>query len=492
MIADGAGFNTWKASAMYDGKVGKEFYDSPKWVSYPVSTYALRPAMPEHREGSLEQAADLVYDPKKAWDKTPESGELRGYPFHFAGYRWLREAYTDSANTMTAIVTGQKTYVGAVNVDGNGEPIQETIAWIAKQGGRGVGTVSSVLLSHATPAAGGGAHHRSRNAYCAIAVEMLTSPLLDLIAGCGHPEFDNNGEPIDDPARQTYRYVGGKRVWDQLSGVGDLRAGDDVCQGFGDEKQSLTAEEVAALRSWTLKESRSDIEKLTTGPTPSRLLIVARNGLAGFWDGAEGESGSRYRRWRGGALQQQRGSRADPKYTTPGYDPFLTNVPSLETLTRVALNHLEEDPDGFFLHVEGGAVDWAMHANELGRTIEEMSDFKRSIEAVVDWVDRRDAWDDTLVIVTSDHDLLLLGPRSDVEPFDPIRDNGAGRLPSYQWHSDHHSSLLVPLFARGTGAGLFKRYARRKDPIHGKYLDQTDIFRVMRKVLVGNEGADPR
>ena len=492
MIADGAGYNTWLASAMYDGKVGKEFYDSPEWVSYPVSTYALRPAPPGGSVQSLEQDPDLVYDPKMAWSETADAGQLEGYPFFFAGYRWLRETYTDSANTMTAIVTGQKSYVGAINVDGNGQPIEETIAWIAKQEGKSVGVVSSVLLSHATPAAGGGAHHRSRSAYCALAVEMLTSPVLDLIAGCGHPDFDNNGEPIDDPGRKAYRFVGGKEVWGQLTGARDLEEGDEVCGKFAGQRRSLTAAEAAALRSWTLKESRSEIEKLTTGPTPSRLLVVAQNGMAGFWDGVDGAPESPYRSWQGGTLQQQRGSRADPKYTTPGYDPFLTNVPTLETMTRVALNHLDADPDGFFLHVEGGAVDWAMHSNQMGRVIEEMSDFKKSVEAVVEWVDRRDAWDDTLVVVTSDHDLLLMGPRSDVEPFGPLDDNGAGNLPAYRWQSDHHSALLVPVFARGAGAGSFKRYARRKDPVHGKYLDQTDIFRVMRAVLVGKERAGRR
>ena len=48
----------------------------------------------------------------------------------------------------------------------------------------------------------------------------------------------------------------------------------------------------------------------------------------------------------------------------------------------MALNHLDDDPDGFFLHIEGGAVDWAMHANQMGRMIEEMTDFKNSVDAV--------------------------------------------------------------------------------------------------------------
>jgi alkaline phosphatase len=44
-------------------------------------------------------------------------------------------------------------------------------------------------------------------------------------------------------------------------------------------------------------------------------------------------------------------------------------------MTRGALNVLERDEDGFFLMVEGGAVDWAAHANNLPRIIEEQIDF---------------------------------------------------------------------------------------------------------------------
>ena len=51
---------------------------------------------------------------------------------------------------------------------------------------------------------------------------------------------------------------------------------------------------------------------------------------------------------------------------------------------------------GFFLMVEGGAVDWASHANQPGRTIEEQIDFDEAVEAVVRWVRENSNWGDTL------------------------------------------------------------------------------------------------
>jgi alkaline phosphatase len=71
--------------------------------------------------------------------------------------------------------------------------------------------------------------------------------------------------------------------------------------------------------------------------------------------------------------------------------PFTQSVPTLIEMTRAALNVLDNDPDGFLLMTEGGAVDWAAHAGQSGRLIEEQHDFDETVEAVVDWVSRRTA-----------------------------------------------------------------------------------------------------
>ena len=101
----------------------------------------------------------------------------------------------------------------------------------------------------------------------------------------------------------------------------------------------------------------------------------------------------------------------------------------------------------------------------------------------MEWVDRIDAWDETLLVVTSDHGHLLWGPRSDTIPFDPIRDNGAGKLPSYRWLFDSHTNQLVPVYARGLGAERLATLADMEDPFRGNYLDQTDIFTVMKSLI---------
>jgi len=491
MIADGAGFNTWDATAIYKGDRGAEFHAEPGWVRLAVSTHPLRdtreaPLGPGHGNTQLPS---LVYDPARAWDSTPAAGEAGGYRYYFEGYRWLRHA-SDSANTATTLVSGIKTYVGAINVDGDGEPIEETLAWLADRQGKRVGAVTTVPLNHATPAAAGGAHNESRRNYCEIAWEMLTNPTLDLIVGAGNPDFDNNGEPVGDPERKLYRDVGDKAIWDALSGHAPFREGDPVCLPAGEaggdssDPRKATAEEVAQLSRWVLEQEKSEIEAAATGATPQRLLIVPQVGGLGYWSGNSIDPLDRYSVKVGGTLQQQRGSRANPKYTAPGDDPLLAGVPSLETLTRVALNALDGSA-GFFLTVEGGAVDWAMHQHQLGRTIEEMLDFIDAVHAVIEWVEAHGGWERTLLVVTADHDHLLAGPGSHEIPFQPLGDNGAGKLPSYRWLSTGHSNHLVPVFARGVGAKRLLTLVDGKDPFRGDYVDQADLFQAMREALTG-------
>ena len=136
-----------------------------------------------------------------------------------------------------------------------------------------------------------------------------------------------------------------------------------------------------------------------------------------------------------------------------------------------------------FLMVEGGAIDWASHANYSGRMIEEFVDFENSIDAVMDWVQTNSNWGETLLIVTGDHETgYLTGPGSD-PTWEPIVNNGAGILPGMEWHDDYHTNSLIPLFAKGDAGRMFRGYADEYDPVHGKYLDNTELAEVLFRAL---------
>ncbi|MFG0242637.1 MAG: alkaline phosphatase [Phycisphaerales bacterium JB054] len=419
-IADGCGENTHRAFECWRGE--PMIYQGPEWSRYDVTTYALRAgSRPSRGVEPLEQDPRYVYDYALASDTTPDEGSSGGYPFHVRGYRWLRATAPDSANTATSIFTGVSTYAGAINVDGAGTPVP-AVSRAAADRGKAVGVVSTVPFSHATPACAAGTSVVQRDMYHEIAHQMLTSDICTVIAGGGHPEFDDNAKRRENP---KYKFIS-EDDWTALKS-GTLTP---VAPAAG-----------VSPAAWTFVDDVESVRSLAEGDTPERLFIVGR--------AAE-------------SLQQDREPHHNGDSTPPGGHPRNTGVPTLRELALAAINAVDDDPDGFFLMIEGGAVDWAMHDNQIGRVIEEMNDYHATIEtvcAMLDSGERGFDWSDTLVIVTADHDHLLLGPDSDTVPFQPLEDRGKGNLPGFRWHSNSHSNNPVPLFARGKGAERFEGIA---------------------------------
>ncbi len=57
--------------------------------------------------------------------------------------------------------------------------------------------------------------------------------------------------------------------------------------------------------------------------------------------------------------------------------------PSLSEMTGAAVDHLKEDPDGFFLMVESGRIDHAHHDNYARRAMEETVEMERAVQVRV-------------------------------------------------------------------------------------------------------------
>lgn len=451
-IADGGGYNAHLATAMWEGK--PPAWQSRGWFEVSVATYALRHGQRAPRGTDLlSQDPSQVFDPAKAWDAAPMEGQAGGYPFAYAGYRWLRATAPDSANTASAIFTGVTTYTGAINVDGAMQPVR-TAAEVAKAAGKAVGVVTSVPFSHATPAAAGGAHNPTREDYHGIAAEMLSAGVCDFIGGAGHPGFDNDGQPREP-----------KFEWIAEGAFSSLRAGT-----WRDK----------AGRAWTMVDQTDAIRGLAEGD-PAGPVIA----LAPVAD----------------TLQMERRSAGDPKATAPGVDPLTPGLPTLVDLAMAGFNAVDEDPEGFLLMVEGGAVDWAMHANQCGRMIEEMLEFHQAIEATLARLDAGTAspnpndpsWENTLVLITADHDHLLVGPEGEKVAFQPLVDRGRGNVPGHRWMSNGHSNRPVPLWAAGAGRSRFESIATLEDqtsvggvPVgRGAYFHQSEIGKAICELLVG-------
>ncbi len=399
LIADGCGYNHVDAASLYEyGATEVQLYEG-----FPV------------RLGMSTYAHEGEYDWTLAW----------------SDFDHVKSGYTDSAAAATAMSTGVKTDSGMIGMDASGNPLVHFMD-LAEDLQKSTGVVTSVQWTHATPA-GFVAHNISRSHYVQIGKEMVNASRADVIMGCGHPWFDDNGHVLDSP--NTFKYVGGVITWDDL--VAGIAGGDADGDGIDDP--------------WTLVQTRAEFQALMSGPTPSRVLGTAQV----------------YK-----TLQQRRDG---DEYADPFDEPLVQTVPSLAEMTAAALNVLDDDEDGFCLMIEGGAVDWASHDSQSGRMIEEQIDFNRAVETVILWVRANSNWGETLVIVTGDHETgYLNGPGSD-PTWEPLINNGPFNLPGMEWHSDSHTNSLIPLFAKGDSARMLRRAATSYDPMRGKYLDNTDI-----------------
>lgn len=355
------------------------------------------------------------YDPSMAW----------------SDFEYVKSCYTDSASSATAMACGIKTYDAAIGVDVDGHPVQNALE-LAEEKGKATGVVTSVEWTHATPA-GHAAHNVNRNNYAAIGQEMVNVSAADVIMGAGHPWYDADGGPKATP--NTFKYVGGETTWDAL--VAGTAGGDADGDGIADP--------------WILIQTKAEFQALMSGPTPGRVLGTAQ------------------------VYQTLQQGRSGDAFADPYVVPRIESVPTLTEMSLAALNILDEDPDGLYLMIEGGAVDWAAHGNQSGRMIEEAIEFERAVEAVVDWVQKNSNWSETLLIVTGDHETgYLWGPGSD-PAWMPIVNNGAGNLPGMQWNSGDHTNSLIALSAKGEAARMFRKYADAYDPMRGWYLDNTEV-----------------
>ena len=123
-------------------------------------------------------------------------------------------------------------------------------------------------------------------------------------------------------------------------------------------------------------------------------------------------------------------------------DSAQARKPSLREQVAYALPFLARNDKGFFLLVEGSQIDWASHDNKSDQVMVEMADFDDAIGEAVRFSEKNPG---TLVVVTADHETggyaLVDGSLQD-------------KSVEGEFISDHHTAVMVPLFAMGPGSEL--------------------------------------
>lgn len=132
----------------------------------------------------------------------------------------------------------------------------------------------------------------------------------------------------------------------------------------------------------------------------------------------------------------------------------------LPKAVELALQILSQNPNGFFLMVEGSQIDWGGHDNDPARIVQEMLDFDRSIGKGLEFSARKG---ETLIVVTADHETGGMA----------IEDGSIqeGKV-VIDFTTKNHTGVMVPVFAIGPQA---KRFI-------GIY-ENTELFKKMCKAL---------
>lgn len=83
--------------------------------------------------------------------------------------------------------------------------------------------------------------------------------------------------------------------------------------------------------------------------------------------------------------------------------------PGLAEMTKSAIAVLSARPNGFFLVVEGGGIDRALHASRAKRALQETVAFNGALQTAIDQMQLVDpGLKNTLIVATADHDSTLV------------------------------------------------------------------------------------
>ncbi|OMH39294.1 alkaline phosphatase [Motiliproteus sp. MSK22-1] len=295
----------------------------------------------------VKHAPNSIYKDKNresAWEKLAKDGVL-GLAYTDAA----NVLVTDSAASATQFASGKMSGSEMIGADQDGHAT-ETMLEIAEKMGKATGLISDTRVTHATPA-GFAAHQTHRSKENAIAVDMLNND-VDVMLG------------------------GGLRHWIP-QGANDKT---------GDVHAQLTRLTDGAVR---IKSKRKDERNLLGEASGlGYQLAFTRNQL-------EAASGDKllglfaYSQTLNGIEESL--NRQDPERTTP----------TLKEMAQKAISILEKNDKGFFLMVESGLIDWAAHDNDTGYMLHEMLKMDGVVEYLHEWAKGRD---DTLIVVTADHE----------------------------------------------------------------------------------------
>lgn len=258
---------------------------------------------------------------------------------YMTGVKANNEVISMTPDTQAYDATGTAYYLAGNSTcpSTNGKAVV-TVLELAKAAGKAVGAVTTTRITHATPAATY-SHICHRDGENDIAAQVVPgSGKFNTALGGGVDVLLGGGRKFFLPNTVT----GGKRT----------------------DGQDLTAKLITAGYTY-----------VTTGTALKAVPTATTNQLVGLFNADH----LNYE------LDRVKGA---------------IDEPSLADMTETAVKILQKNSKGYFLMVEGGRIDHALHGTNAKRALEDTVAFDEAIKRALALVDLKD----TLIVVTADHD----------------------------------------------------------------------------------------
>ncbi len=269
----------------------------------------------------------------------------------------------DSAGTMTAIITGEKTRFWVLSVDASVAQNDceqalthelPTLLELAERGGFATGIISTARITHATPAATY-AHVPSRDWE-----DDSKLPEAAKNAGCR------------DIARQLTEFSHGDGLDVMLGGGRQHFLPREQSDPEYPDKLGARRDGRNLIDEWLNKGS--DRQYVWNNAQFSELSSSADGQILGLFEPSH---------------MQYEADRPKDRGTEP----------ALAEMTRLAIERLQKNERGFFLLVEGGRIDHGHHAGNAYRALTDTVAFADAVSEAL----RLTSPSETLILVTADH-----------------------------------------------------------------------------------------
>jgi len=254
----------------------------------------------------------------------------------------------------------------------------------------------------------------------------------------------------------------------------------DVILGGGMEhfvaqyESDPTALALAQQQGVTILTERSELNQQLSGRV---IGLFSEDTMPVAWRGTNGRIAESIERSWLNHLHEMIGSITQPEIIECEANPSFAEMPSMETMTRYALDHLSRDNDkGFFLTIESASIDKKSHERDACGSIGEIKQLEEALAAAMEYASNNP---NTLIMVTADHSQAAqIVPDPTLYTSLPIPVFSPGKVAriatpegsvmrinyaTNNIRSEEHTGANVPLFANSEGESVLSPFMRQRD-----------------------------